>query len=218
MAKVSIIIPTHRRPKLLLERSLPSVREQKTHHELEILVVGDATDDESVEGMRKVMDEDPRVHFWNLPKQKLPDGPPGLVWGLIGLEARNYGHDQATGEYVGGLDDDDEFTPDHVEVLVRAIEWNDVDFAYGRSIAYKSGGRIQSYGHWPPGYAAFCDGAAIWKRSLGYRYDPAGPMERGLPEDGDLWERMVKDLGLERFFFVDQVVHYYYPNPEGGSA
>lgn len=216
MSKVSIIIPTYNRAHLLLTRALPSVQHQEGPHELEILVVGDGTDVETEDAMADVVARDARVRFWNLPHQQYPEDQPYLKWGLIGLEARNFGHDQATGEYVGGLDDDDEFTPDHVAVLVRAIEWNDVDFAYGRSIAYKSGGRIQGYGHWPPGVGAFCDGAAIWKRSLGYRYDPDGPNIRGLPEDGDLWERM-KDDGV-KFFFVDQVVHHYYPNPGGGSA
>lgn len=177
--------------------------------------MGDDTDDESCEGMLELMDQDPRVHFWNLPRQELPDEP-GVRWGLIGLEARNHGHDQATGEYVGGLDDDDEFTTDHVEVLVRAIEWNEVDLAYGRSRKFHPAGGDILIGTKDFGYANLCDGAAIWKRELGYRYDPAGPLERGLPEDGDLWERMKAD-GV-RTFFVAQVVHHYYPNPEGFSV
>jgi hypothetical protein len=45
---------------------------------------------------------------------------------------------------------------------------------------------------------------------MGYRYDPAC-IERGLPEDGDLWDRMV--AGGVRFTMVDKVVHHYYPNP-----
>lgn len=214
MSKVSIIIPTHKRPDLLMNRAIPSVLNQKTSHEIELLVVGDDTDAESVDAMLDLMDTDERVHFWNLPKQPLPDDP-HVAWGLIGLEARNFGHDHATGEYVGGLDDDDEFTPDHIEALVRAIEWNDVDFAYGMSQAFRPNGRNQLYGHWPPGFGAFCDGAGIWKRSLGYRYDP-DCVKRGLPEDGDLWTRMYAD-GV-KFFFVKQIVHHYYPNPAGGSG
>ena len=216
MAKVSIIIPTYNRRDLLIERALPSVQNQKGPHELEILVVGDGTDAATEDAMADAMAKDSRIHFWNRPHQRYPEDKPGLKWGLIGLEARNWGHDHATGDYVGGLDDDDEFTPDHVEVLVRALEWNEVDFAYGMSMAHRDGGRDQLYGHWPPGYAAFCDGAAVWKRSLGYRYDPDGPNVRGLPEDGDLWERMKAD-GV-KFWFVPQIIHHYYPSPEGGSG
>ena len=216
MAKGSIVIPTYRRPELLMERSVPSVLSQKTQHEIELLVVGDDTDDRSAEAMEDLMSDDERVHFWNLPKQWLPEDKPGLRWGLIGLEARNWGHDHATGDYVGGLDDDDAFTPDHVEVLVRAIEWNNVDLAYGRSSKHLAGGRVHVIGTENFGYANLCDGAAIWKRSLQYRYDPDGPNIRGLPEDGDLWERMKAD-GV-RTWFVPQVVHHYHPNPEGFSA
>lgn len=211
MSKVSIIIPTHRRPELLLGRSVPSVLGQKTSHEIELIVVGDATDDRSAEGMLELMERDERVMFYNLPKQPLPSGPE--AWNVIGLEARNFGHDHATGEYVGGLDDDDEFTPDHIEVLVRALEWNEVDFAYGMSQAHVKG-RTRLYGRTPPGYGALCDGAAIWKRSLGYRYDK-DCLKRGKPEDGDLWDRMRED-GVD-WFFVQQIVHHYYPNPGGGS-
>lgn len=211
MAKVSIIIPTHKRPELLLRRAVPSVLNQKTQHDVELIVVGDDTDDESVEGMLEYMDQDSRVFFKNLPKQRLPDGPE--AWNVIGLEARNWGHDHATGDYVGGLDDDDEFTADHIEVLVRALEWNEVDWAYGMSKAFVKG-RTRLYGHQPPGLGALCDGAAIWKRELGYRYDP-DCLKRGKPEDGDLWDRMRED-GVS-WFFVRQIVHHYYPNPGGGS-
>lgn len=211
MAKVSIIIPTHDRPDLLLGRAVPSVLGQQTKHEIELIVVGDDTDEDSIREMRDLAARDPRVHFWNLPKQPLPDGPE--AWNVIGLQARNWGHDQATGTYVGGLDDDDEFTPDHIEVLVRAIEWNDVDWAYGMSKAFVKG-RTRLYGHQPPGSGALCDGAGLWKRELGYRYDP-DCLKRGKPEDGDLWDRMRED-GV-KWWFVPQVVHHYYPNPGGGS-
>jgi glycosyltransferase involved in cell wall biosynthesis len=207
LARVSIVVPTHERRLLLTGRALPSILSQVTQHELEVLVVGDGTDQDTVGAMAEICASDPRVRFWNLPKQPIHENP-NVEWGLKGLTARNFGHDQATGEYVGGLDDDDAFTPDHVEVLVQAIIDNDVDFAYGRSIAYR-GDHIQHYGHWPPGFGAFCDGAAIWKRSLGYRYDSAGPLERGLPEDADLWTRMIE--GGVRFHFVDKVVHHYWP-------
>jgi glycosyltransferase involved in cell wall biosynthesis len=213
MAKVSIIIPTHDRPELLTERAIPSVLRQETDHEIELLVVGDDTDAKTVSLMEALVKEDSRISFWNLPRQVLPEDAK-TAWLVIGLEARNFGHDHATGDYVGGLDDDDEFTRDHVQVLVDAIVENDVDFAYGKSIAYKSDGRIQHYGHWPPGYGAFCDGAAIWKRSLGYRYDPEC-VSRGMAEDGDLWTRMWDD-GV-RFTFVPTVVHHYYPAKGGGS-
>jgi hypothetical protein len=44
---------------------------------------------------------------------------------------------------------------------------------------------------------------------MGYRYDPEC-ISRGLPEDGDLWNRMV--AGGVTFAFVPTVVHHYWPN------
>ena len=215
MAKVSIIIPTHNRPDILMERAVPSVLNQETKHEIELIVIGDGTDSLSVERMGDLVSRDSRVTFENLPKNpNLPESKT-MAWNVLGGYARNRGHDLATGEYVGGLDDDDEFTANHIEVLVGALEWYSVDFAYGKSLAFKSDGRKQLYGRWPPGYTALCDGAAIWRRSLQYRYDPKC-IDRGLPEDGDLWERM--KAGGVKFTFVDKIIHHYYPNPEGGSA
>jgi hypothetical protein len=57
---------------------------------------------------------------------------------------------------------------------------------------------------------AFCDGAQLYRNGMGFRYDPAC-IQRGLPEDGDLWNRMVK--GGVSFSLLSQVVHHYYPNP-----
>jgi glycosyltransferase involved in cell wall biosynthesis len=211
VADVSIIIPTHNRPQEL-RRAVDSVLNQQTRRQLEVLIVGDDTDPESAAYATSLAEQPyhglrgDTVRFWNLPKQPF-EATPWDSWNTVGLTARNWGHDHATGTYVGGLDDDDTYTLDHVEVLARAIEIMDVDFAYGKSEAIGHDGSRGMYGKWPPGFAAFCDGAALWKRSLGYRYDPEC-VTRGLPEDGALWLRMIE--GKVKFFFVDQVVHTYH--------
>ncbi len=205
---VSVVIPTYNRLRLLIERSLPSVFAQ-THTNLDIHVVGDGTDEETVRAMDVLVRSDPRVRFTNLPRQVYPDDP-GQLWCVIGLNARNYGYETALGDYLVGLDDDDELLPDMIEVLLKALLERDVDVAYGRSKAFGHDGTIAWYGNWPPGHFQFCEGAWLSKHDLGYRLDPEC-ISRGLPEDGDKIDRMVAD-GV-RFTFVDQIVHYYYPNP-----
>ena len=203
---VSVVIPTHDRTRLLLERSLPSVRAQ-TYQNLDIHVVGDDTEQATVDAMLTY--PDPRVRFTNLPRQVYPTDP-GEHWCVIGLEARNYGHDTARGEYIVGLDDDDELLPAMVETLLKHLWAADADVAYGRSKAFRHDGSIAWYGNWPPQHFAFCEGAWLSKHDLGIRYDP-GCILRGLPEDGDRIDRMVA-AGL-KFTMVDEIVHYYYPNP-----
>ena len=56
----------------------------------------------------------------------------------------------------------------------------------------------------------FTDGSYVYRASLGYRYDPAC-IGRGLPEDADLWLRMIDD-GVT-FTFVDRLVMHYIVNP-----
>jgi glycosyltransferase involved in cell wall biosynthesis len=203
---VSVVIPTHNRTDLLMSRSLPSVLNQ-TYPNLEVLVVGDGTEPQTGKALRALAD--PRVRFKNLPRQVLPDDP-GQRWCVIGLEARNWGHDNAQGEFIAGLDDDDEFLPFMIQTLFDELCAADADLAYGRSKAFGHDGSIAWYGHWPPGHFAFCDGAWLSKHDLGFRYDP-GCISRGLPEDGDRIDRMV--AAKKKFVFVDQIVHYYYPNP-----
>jgi glycosyltransferase involved in cell wall biosynthesis len=203
---VSVVISTYNRTQTLMERSLPSVLAQ-THQNLDIHVVGDGTERETGIAIRKL--GDPRVRFTNIPRQVYPLDP-GAKWCVIGLDARNHGHDTAKGKFIANLDDDDEWLPTTVETLLRLLLADDADVAYGRSKAFLHNGGIQWYGNWPPMHFAFCDGAWLSKHDLGFRYDK-DCLQRGLPEDGDRIDRMVA-AGL-RFTMTQEIVHYYYPNP-----
>jgi glycosyltransferase involved in cell wall biosynthesis len=196
---VSIIIPTYQRRDLLINRSLPSALAQ-THTDIEVLVVGDGTDDATVQAMSQVTD--PRVRFWNLPHASYPTNPHAR-WQLLGIEALNFGLEQARGEWIAVLGDDDRLEPDMLDVLLAESDGYDV--VYGQSLIEDGTGRI--YGTWPPGHAAFTDGANL-RRNQGYRYD-RDCILRHLPEDADLWIRMLADG--RKFRLVERIVHHYYP-------
>lgn len=199
MTLVSIIIPTYNRCDLLMGRSLPSALGQ-AHAETEVLVVGDGTDQATCEAMATIAD--PRVRFWNLPHAEYPERPIWR-WQVLGIEALNWGLEQARGEWIAVLGDDDALEPNMLEVLLAASDGYDV--IYGKSLIEGAAGR--TYGTWPPGHGAFCDGANI-RRNQGYRYD-RGCIDRGLPEDADLWVRMLADG--RTFRLVERIVHHYYP-------
>jgi glycosyltransferase involved in cell wall biosynthesis len=99
MPLISVIIPTRHRAKLVL-RAIDSVVNQ-TFRDLELIVVVDGPDDETVAAVRSV--SDPRLRMVINPRS------------LTAAGARNVGADLAIGDWIAFLDDDDEWLPDKLE-------------------------------------------------------------------------------------------------------
>jgi glycosyltransferase involved in cell wall biosynthesis len=93
---VSVIIPTLHRPKLLM-RALASVFRQ-TWRELEVIVVVDGPDPDTIAILRTI--DDRRLRVILNPRS------------LTAAGARNVGMDHAKGEWIAFLDDDDEWWPE----------------------------------------------------------------------------------------------------------
>jgi glycosyltransferase involved in cell wall biosynthesis len=197
---VSVIIPTYNRTRLLIERALPSVLNQ-TYTDLDIHVVGDGTEDETVEAMAAI--DDPRVRFTNLPHSIYPDDPEQR-WCAIGVPPINYGLSTALGEWVTVLADDDAYPLNRTEIMLAAAQ--DVDCVYGRT-------EVIGYGiYGEPG--KFTDGAYLLRASLGYRYDEES-WKRGTIADLDLRARLFNDV---KTCYIPDIVYYYWPfnkNPLG---
>lgn len=202
MSTVSAIMPTFMRNDILLSRALPSILRQTVPVD-EILIIMDGVDDEVYLDLLRRLPTDERIWVKNIDRPEYPQHP-GDFWLTQGWKARNTGLDMATGDYIAPLDDDDEWTDDHIELLLGAINSTGADFAYGKAVTPWG----QWYGHWPPSGANFTDGSQLYRRDLGYRYDPEC-LSRGKAEDQDLWDRMVE--GGVKFTFVEKLVHRYYP-------
>src|SRR5207302_6732910 len=111
-----------------VDRAIASALSQ-THSNIEILVVGDGCDDATEKAVRSVRDS--RLRFENLPERgRYPEQSP-YRWMVAGTAPMNRALDLARGEWIAPLDDDDEFTADHVEVLLDACRARDLEFAYG---------------------------------------------------------------------------------------
>ncbi|MCY1141030.1 glycosyltransferase family 2 protein [Actinoplanes sp. Pm04-4] len=96
---VSVVIPTCNRPELAT-RAVRSALGQ-THRDLEVIVVIDGPDDDTVTALKEIGDD--RLRVIVLPERgKAPN-------------ARNQGVKAAEGRYVALLDDDDEWMPDKIE-------------------------------------------------------------------------------------------------------
>ncbi len=107
--RVSVIIPTLNRKKLL-ERALASVFGQ-TYTDLEVIVVVDGPDAETISALQDVTD--PRLQVVSNPKS------------LTAAGARNAGVRLARGEFVAFLDDDDEWLPSKLEKQMQLANGRD---------------------------------------------------------------------------------------------
>jgi glycosyltransferase involved in cell wall biosynthesis len=104
---VSAIIPTHNRADLL-PRAIGSVLSQ-TYGHIEIIVVDDGSCDETEGLVKKMMARHENIRYL---KHSAPKGA---------CAARNYGIREARGEFVAGLDDDDEWLPERIEKLLGSF-------------------------------------------------------------------------------------------------
>jgi glycosyltransferase involved in cell wall biosynthesis len=207
MPTISVVIPTRNRPDLLMTRAIPSVMAQ-TFTDWELLVVGDETDEKTCQQMETLAAEDHRIRFWNLPRQPYSENAKD-AWGQSGIEAMNFGWDQALGEWVWILGDDDELTVDAMETLLNEAQAcpDNPDLVYGISTMRNKDGIINYYGSCPPGRGRLADGANLRRRSLPYRYE-LDCVQRGMEGDSDLWTRMME--GGVRWHFTTKIVHIYW--------
>lgn len=108
---VSIVTSTYNRSGLL-RRAIESVRNQREYSDWEMCVVGDCTPDDSEAVVASY--GDPRLRFYNLPV-KSPPGSHGAI-------AKNHGVFQmARAPYIAYLDDDDEYHPDFLRVMMAEV-------------------------------------------------------------------------------------------------
>jgi len=101
---ISVVIPTFNRPQLLIERALRSALNQN-YSPLEILVVTDGPDPPTEAVLSTVNDS--RLRTLSLANNAGPSA------------VRNFGVQEAKGEWIAFLDDDDEWRP---EKLTRQLE------------------------------------------------------------------------------------------------
>lgn len=112
---VSIVVRTKDRPELL-QKALASIASQ-TYRPLEVILINDGGCDLDVARFN----ED--LGTVRLSYERLPQSTGRAHAGNVGLE-------RAQGSYIGFLDDDDAFYPEHVEVLASSLEATQFNVAY----------------------------------------------------------------------------------------
>lgn len=138
MSKISVIIPVHNTQDYL-PKCMESVLGQ-TMHDIEIILVENASTDNSLELCHKYAASDSRVKVMHSDVGDLSS-------------ARNAGLDLATSEYVSFLDSDDTIEPETYETLYGFLKSNDLDLVYFN--------HVQIFDDRPPKYTFRETGDAI---------------------------------------------------------
>jgi glycosyltransferase involved in cell wall biosynthesis len=134
---VSVCVPTYNRGQLLIERAVTSVLSQ-TYTNLELIIVGDHCTDNTVELISKI--RDPRLRFFNLPTRKRNYSQTvENHWLVGGAIPANKAMELARGQWIARVDDDDTWSPDHIEVLLRFAQQNQHEFVSGLYVEERFG-------------------------------------------------------------------------------
>lgn len=106
---VTVYIPTYNRIELL-QRAIKSVQNQ-TYQNFEVIVVDDCSTDDTHSYLKRLAQEDERIRYFFKEKNS------------GACISRNIAIENAKGEYITGLDDDDYFVKNRLESFVK--NWDD---------------------------------------------------------------------------------------------
>ena len=207
---VTVYTPTYNRAKLLMERALPSVLDQ-SYKNIEYVIIGDCCTDETADLVKSVKDK--RIRFYNLPKKcrGFPLDAKGR-WFAGPVGPANVALGMAKGRWIARIDDDDSFTKDHVESLLRFAQEGNHEFV---SAAYKAKRQNQEYVVDVKDLVPRIGGTSTWLyRSYlkGFKYNiNCWRKSWNCVNDIDLVYRLYKS-GV-RMCFLDKVVSYVFPRP-----
>ena len=128
MNKVSIIMPSFKRDRQMVERAIKSLLNQ-TYENIEIILIDDNAGSKyaefrsQIKALVKDLSSDKIVYVENQEN-------------LGGAGARNEGIKLATGEYITFLDDDDLYLPEKVEKQLEFMQKNGLDVCFGKLNIY----------------------------------------------------------------------------------
>ncbi len=130
---VSVYVPTYNRAELLIERAVSSALNQ-TYKNLELIIIGDHCTDRTEELVSQIKDK--RVRFYNLPKKSsgYPLDAKGR-WFAGPVGPANKALQLVKGKWIARIDDDDIFTKNHIEVLLRFAQKHQHEFVSGAHVA-----------------------------------------------------------------------------------
>jgi len=202
---VSVLISTYNRAEILTERTIPSVLRQ-TYQNFEIVIVGDHCTDNTEELIKKINDK--RIKFHNLPKRGEYPTNPRDRWWVAGVIPANKSIELCSGDRIAPIDDDDEFSEDHLEMLLNYALEHDYEMVYGKVKMEIKPNEWTEVGSYPLKGGKICHLSVLYHSKLKFfKYD-INAWKYGEPADWNMWRRM-KEAGV-RIGFVNKVVGRHY--------
>jgi glycosyltransferase involved in cell wall biosynthesis len=210
---VTVRIGAYRGGDLLFERALRSVQGQ-TYARWEAIVVCDGPEPETATRMAALGDA--RIRCVQRPRNGPYPSEPHARWLVAGTHPFNEGAALARGTWIAPLDQDDEWSDDHLAVLLARARERRAEVVYGRLRTRVAGAGETWLGAWPPQSGDFAFQAGILHAGLtDFLYDVNAHLA-GEPGDWNLARRML-EAGV-RFDFVEQIVGTYHVAPRDAQA
>lgn len=206
-ALVSIIVRTKDRP-MLLQRALRSIAAQQ-HRMIEVIVVNDGGCVLDLDVLKNILCDIPMTYI----KLEQNSGRP---------HAGNVGLANTTGSYIGFLDDDDEFYPDHITTLLEGLNREtDCSAAYADSEIiereYREDGSIVrelnkgTFRSWDFSFAVLFFENFIPLNSILFRKDVMGDVAE-FDESFELfedWDFFIRVSSIRPFYHIPKVTSKY---------
>jgi hypothetical protein len=199
---ISVRMATWNRADMLVDVAVASVLRQ-SYQRFELVIVGDGCTDDTEARLRKVGDD--RIRFHNLPTHTVYPEDPRRRWMVMGSVPRNVADRMSRGMWLAPLDDDDEFTDDHLELLLTSALEHRNEFVYGLIDCHWTDISLTDrVGSYPPESGSVGLQASLYPRLLDFF--TLDPVSWALDEtcDWTVVRRMI-DAGV-RIGFVDRLV------------
>lgn len=206
---VSVLIATCDRPKLLIERCLESIKNQ-TYKNLQIIVVGDHSIDETQSVLEAAGDE--RIEFHNL-SQRGPYPRPGEDrWHVAGTAPLVAAQALAKGEFITYLDDDDSWAPSRIEIMVQTAQAQRAELVWHQFWYQWRDGSWRLWGNGRMEYGQVGVQMVFYHRF--FLQVPWDVYSYRIPEPND-WNHLRKLWHLRpKAVFIEQPLTWYFKNYE----
>ena len=134
---ISVYCPTYNRCESLIGRAIPSVLAQ-TYRNFEFIIVGVCCTDDTIEVVSKIPNS--KIRLLNLNERGYRYPPTAENHWFAGpVVAANKALELCSGEYIARIDDDDIWTPDHLEKLLGYSEQGNYEFVSSQYIEERYG-------------------------------------------------------------------------------
>ena len=174
---------------LLFERALNSVRRQ-SYTNWEAIVVCDGCDEMTEARITSLADS--RIRCVQRPRNGPYPGDSHMRWQVAGVHPFNEGAALAGGAWIAPIDQDDEWTDDHLEVLVGEGLRTEAEVVYGVGQVRIPDGGETYFGAWPPTLGDFGFQSAIYHAHLTTLLYDVNAYLANEPADWNLARRMLE--------------------------